>query len=280
MKMNQNEKLNQQSKTVFGTLYAVILIALLILMNIGQFFFPVSSLKSSSDESKVKAASENAFNAGDKKNYKYSDYLGYSTALKIQPIDGNNKLKSAIENALITDKEHYEYGDYIDYTAALNISENNSIKYTISSGDKVYPIELKENKYSISLSELSFNPIDYKLDISCKENHSPLIINAVLAISIICLLACAVFAILGIIQISKNTNKACTTLTIAFLPMVLAKLSLLLTISQIRNFKVIEIKAEDIVIIADSVHLSFIPVLMLVTSICIPIISLKIIHRT
>lgn len=284
MNLNHDENSSNinatNQKTKFGTLYAVILIGLLVLMGIGQFFFPVSSLKSASDESKLKSAIENAHSVENKKDYKHKKYLGYSTALKISAIDGNDKLKSAIENASVTDKEHYEYSDYISYEAALNISENDSIKYTISSGNKIYPIELKNNKYQVSLSELAFKPIDYKIDISCKENHSPLIINAVLAISIICLLACAVFTVLGIITIPKNTNKACTTLTIAFIPMMLAKLSLFLSATQIKNFRIIEIKAENIAIIADPVHISLIPIIMLIVSICIPIISLKLIHRT
>ncbi len=267
-------------KTKFGTLYAVILIGLLVLMGVGQFFFPVSSLTPSNDETKLKAAIENAHSVDNKKDYKHKDYLGYSTALKIYPIDGNDKLKSAVKNASTTDKEHYDYSDYIDYEAALNISANDSIKYTISSGDIVYPIKLTEDKKQVSLAELAFKPIYYKIDISCKDNHSPLVINAVLAISIICLLVCCVFAVLGIITIPKNTNKACTTLTIAFIPMILAKLSLILSATQIKNFKIIEITAEKIAIIADPVHISLIPIIMLIVSICIPIISLKLIHRT
>lgn len=173
-------------KTSFGTIYAVVLIILMAFMSIGQFFFPISTLKAS------------------------------------------------------------------------------------GGGDK----------YSVSLSQLAFKPAGYKIDITCNNNHSLLAINAVLSISFICLAVCAVLTVIGIIQMLKNTNRACTTLTVAFIPMVLAKLSLFLPYIQLKNFEKIYVRADKLVMIADSVYFPIIPILMLIASVCIPIVSLKVIHRT
>lgn len=266
-------------KTSFGMIYAVVLIILMIVMSIGQFFFPISNLKSSDDESKLKTAVENAHSVESKNDYKYDDFLGYSSALHVQPTEVNDRLQSAIANAKAVNKSDYEYSMYIDYESALKTNEN-SIKYTISAGDKIYPLELKEEKYVISLSGLAFKPVDYKLDISCSNNHSPLIITSIMAISVICLGVCIIMAVIGIIQLLKNTNKACMTLTIAFIPMIIAKASLFLALVQIKNFKVVYISAENVAIIANPIHVSIAPVLMLVAAICVPFLSLKIIHRT
>ena len=202
MNLNQNAVSaelvsSQRHKTSFGTMYACILIVMLILMSIAQFFLPVSTIK----------------------------------------------------------------------------AENGK-------------------KYSISLSELTFISNNaYEMDITCTDNHSELVITGVLAISCICLAVCAVYIIIGIIQMMKNTNKACTTLTVAFIPMVLAKLSLFITHLQIKNYAEPNSAEESVSgilntiplldeLIIGSVNISIFFIITLTAAIAVPIISLKTIHRT
>ena len=89
----------------------------------------------------------------------------------------------------------------------------------------------------------------------------------------------------------KNTNKACTTLTVAFIPMVLAKLSLFITHLQIKNFADPDSVEESVSgilhtvpspdeLITGSVNISIFVIITLAAAIAVPIISLKTIHRT
>lgn len=147
-------------------------------------------------------------------------------------------------------------------------------------------------KYSISLLQLTFvSNNDYEMDIMCIDNHSVLAIYGVLAISCICLAVCAVYIIISIIQMMNNTNKACTTLTVAFIPMVLAKLSLFITHLQIKNFAEPDSVEESVSgilhttpspdeLIIGSVNISIFVIIMLAAAIAVPFVSLKTIHRT
>jgi len=238
----------QSQKTSFGTLYAVILIVLLVVMGIGQFFFPVVNVKSSNDEKSLLAAKQQA----------------------------DEILKGE------RDAEKYDYEDFLPANIAKLINaageEELELGYVYTIGAKNYPLSLNNDKYSISLSNLVDN--DYELDVSCKKNHSELIISVVFGISCVCLIVCLVFSVIGIIQMMNNTNKSCIYLSLAFIPMALAKLTLMMTALPIKNFRCIAVKPENMAVIINSPHTSILLILMLIISICIPVISLKIIHRT
>ncbi len=243
---NVNVISTQSTKTPFGILYAVILIVLLVVMGTGQFFFPVLNAKSSDDEKSLIGAKQQADEIvkGEREpeKYEYEDFLPANIAKLISPA-GEKELE---------------------------------LGYMYTIGAKNYPLSLNNDKHSISLSNLVDGK--YKLDISCKKNHSKLIVSVVLGISCVCLIVCLVFAIIGIIHLMNDTNKSCIYLSLAFIPMALAKLTLMLTALPIKNFRCIAV--NHIALVIDSPHTSIFLILMLVISICIPIISLKVIRRT
>lgn len=234
----------------------------------------------------LKAAIENAKSVNNEADYKYGKFLCYDrakTAVENNaggyfiPKTDEEMIDDAMSNALRVENEsEYEFGDILDYHLAKSLQKVNN-SYQIC--NIKYSIPLENNNYPLSLAKLAFKS-DYRLDVSCNDNHSSLIISGIAAISFICLIICATFIIIGIIQIFKNTNKACTTLVIAFIPMIIAKLAILIPIAQIKNFHCMGIVSERITIINDPAHTSIILFVMLIVSIFIPIISLKLIHRT
>lgn len=97
---------------------------------------------------------------------------------------------------------------------------------------------------SFSLSKLAFNVgVDEEkkgiydiIFIDLKENHKSAI-STVLAISFICILFCTVFVIKSIFHIvKKNSFKASSSIAMAFIPITLAILSLIILIIAIMNY--------------------------------------------
>lgn len=97
---------------------------------------------------------------------------------------------------------------------------------------------------SFSLSKLAFDVGDYQeiyeenkyVLRNIKENHKSAI-GTVLAISFICIAICAVFVIKSIFHIlKKNSFKASSSIAMAFIPITLANLSLIILIIATMNY--------------------------------------------
>lgn len=234
----------------------------------------------------LESAVENAASATSEADYKYSIFLCYERAKTVfensegaylLPKTNEEMIGDAMTNALrVGNESEYEFSDILDYHVAKSIQKIGD-SYQIC--NIRYSVPMDGKKYSLSLATLGFNS-DYTIDISCDTDHSNLIISGIIGISFICIISCIIYVILGIMQLSKNTNKACTTLAVGFIPMIIAKLSLIIPVFQIKNFQIIGVESERIAIINDPAHASIILIISLIISICVPIISLKTIHRT
>lgn len=144
-------------------------------------------------------------------------------------------------------------------------------------GDGIMSFSLSKLAFDVGVDEENKDIYDVIFR-SIKENHKSAI-GAVLAISFICIAICAVFVIKSIFHIvKKNSFKASSSIAMAFIPMLLANLSLIILIIAVKSFaKPDATLAYDVI---GKAYPSIFFFIIIVAAIVINVNSFKAISRT